>query len=87
MLTCAGSCSSETMDSKNSSKENSEIEDTRGTHKKQLTDGLLEKFEHHEDSVYCAEWSVDPWIFCSVSWDGRVVIKKVPKKYKYQILL
>ena len=80
MLTCAGSCSSETMDSK-------ESEESKGTHKKQLADGLLEKFEQHEDSVYCAEWSVDPWIFCSVSWDGRVVIKKVPKKYKYQILL
>lgn len=87
MLTCAGSCSSETMDSKNASKETNENEEIKGTHKKQLADGLLEKFEQHEDSVYCAEWSVDPWIFCSVSWDGRVVIKKVPKKYKYQILL
>lgn len=79
-LTCASSCSSENINEK----ENSEIKEGA---KVQIPDGLLEKFEQHEDSVYCAEWSIDPWIFASISWDGRVVIKKVPKKYKYQILL
>lgn len=78
LLTCAASCSSES---------NSTATETKEVAKPQLTDGLLEKFEYHDDSVYCAEWSIDPWIFASVSWDGRVVIKKVPKKYKYQILL
>lgn len=82
LLNCASSCSSENkLNNSNINEAGPEIK------AQQLPDGLLEKFEHHEDSVYCAEWSVDPWIFCSVSWDGRVVIKKVPKKYKYQILL
>lgn len=87
LLTCASSCSSETTDTKNNNKDSNENENEELKGKSQLNDGLLEKFEQHEDSVYCAEWSVDPWIFCSVSWDGRVLIKKVPKKYKYQILL
>jgi EARP and GARP complex-interacting protein 1 len=90
LLTCAASCSSEASEPFNV-KESEEIESSdelRGASKKQLSDGLLEKFEQHEDSVYCVAWSsCDPWIFCSLSWDGRVIIKKVPKKYKYQILL
>lgn len=53
-----------------------------------LKDGLLETFEQHEESVYCVEWSAaDPWIFASVSYDGRVIVSRIPKKYKYQILL
>lgn len=53
-----------------------------------IPDGLLETFDQHEDSVYCAEWSsVDPWVFASVSYDGRVIFSKVPKQYKYKILL
>jgi len=51
-------------------------------------DGLIAIFEEHEDSVYCVEWSAaDPWSFASLSYDGRVVINKVPKKVKYDILL
>lgn len=90
LLTCAGSCSSEsTIDTKTIENEVNESDDNeiKEVSKKHIPDGLLEKFDHHEDSVYCAEWSADPWYFCSVSWDGRVVIKKIPKKYKYQILL
>lgn len=38
--------------------------------------------------MYCVEWSsVDPWVFASLSYDGRVIISKVPKQYKYKILL
>lgn len=56
--------------------------------KSHLKDGLLETFEQHEESVYCVEWSAaDPWIFASVSYDGRVIVSRIPKKYKYQILL
>lgn len=56
--------------------------------KSHLKDGLLERFEQHEESVYCVEWSsADPWIFASVSFDGRVIVSRIPKKYKYQILL
>ncbi|XP_055911425.1 EARP-interacting protein homolog [Eupeodes corollae] len=74
LLTCAGSVSSETTE-----------ED--GEPKKLLSDGLLQTFDQHEDSVYCVEWSnVDPWIFASLSYDGRVIISKVPKQYKYQII-
>ncbi|CAB0034195.1 unnamed protein product [Trichogramma brassicae] len=42
----------------------------------------------HKDNVYAAEWSAaDPWTFASLSYDGRLVINRVPQKYKYQILL
>ncbi len=39
-----------------------------------------------DGSVYAAEWSVSvPWVFASVSYDGRVVINHVPQKTKYKI--
>lgn len=45
-------------------------------------------YEDHEDSVYAVEWSsVEPWVFASLSYDGRLVINKVPKDEKYKILL
>ncbi|KAH0534316.1 EARP-interacting protein homolog [Cotesia glomerata] len=53
-----------------------------------VDDGVIGKFEEHEDSVYAVEWSsADPWTFASLSYDGRLVINKVPRKYKYKILL
>ncbi|XP_012540737.1 EARP-interacting protein homolog [Monomorium pharaonis] len=56
--------------------------------KKKLEDGLVGRYEEHEDSVYAVEWSsADPWTFASLSYDGRLVLNKVPRKYKYQILL
>ncbi|KAI4481675.1 PREDICTED: protein TSSC1 [Polistes canadensis] len=56
--------------------------------KEKLEDGVVERYETHEDSVYAVEWSsADPWTFASLSYDGRLVINKVPRKYKYQILL
>jgi EARP and GARP complex-interacting protein 1 len=52
-----------------------------------LEDGLLQTFDQHEDSVYGVEWSnTDPWVFASLSYDGRVIVSKVPKQYKYRIL-
>jgi EARP and GARP complex-interacting protein 1 len=50
-------------------------------------DGLVAAFEQHEESVYSVSWSpADPWIFASVSFDGRVVINQVPQEHKYKIL-
>lgn len=51
-------------------------------------DKLVKIYEDHEDSVYSVEWSsVDPWVFASISYDGRLVINKVPKEEKFRILL
>ncbi|XP_056282375.1 EARP-interacting protein homolog isoform X2 [Pseudoliparis swirei] len=53
-----------------------------------LQDSVVSTFEEHEDSVYAAEWSsADPWLFASVSYDGRLVINRVPRTLKYRILL
>ena len=53
-----------------------------------LPDRVISVFEEHEDSVYSVEWSsVDPWIFASLSYDGRLVINRVPRVEKYKILL
>lgn len=52
------------------------------------TDRIISTFEEHEDSVYIVEWSTaDPWIFASLSYDGRIVINRVPRAEKYKILL
>lgn len=52
------------------------------------TDRVISFFEEHEDSVYAVEWSgADPWIFASLSYDGRVVINRVPRAEKYKTLL
>lgn len=53
-----------------------------------MEDGVLQSYEQHEDSVYCAEWSeADPWTFASLSYDGRLVLSRVPRHFKYKILL
>ncbi|KAJ3310448.1 Protein tssc1 [Boothiomyces sp. JEL0838] len=52
------------------------------------TDGLVHSYDQHEHSVYSAAWSpADPWIFASVSFDGRVVVNFVPPEQKYKIIL
>ncbi|KAM7079523.1 EARP and GARP complex-interacting protein 1 isoform 2-T2 [Molossus nigricans] len=51
-------------------------------------DGVIATYEEHEDSVYAVEWSsADPWLFASLSYDGRLVINRVPRALKYHILL
>ena len=51
-------------------------------------DCLVSTYDEHEDSVYSVAWSTaDPWIFASLSYDGRVVINHVPRKEKFKILL
>jgi EARP and GARP complex-interacting protein 1 len=53
-----------------------------------LKDGVLAVYEEHEDSVYAVEWSSgDPWTFASLSYDGRLIINRVPKSEKYKLLL
>lgn len=51
-------------------------------------DGIIATYEEHEDSVYAVDWSAaDPWVFASLSYDGRLVINRVPRAEKYKILL
>jgi len=51
-------------------------------------DGKAHTFDEHEDSVYGLAWSAaDPWLFASLSYDGRVVVNKVPKNVKYKVLI
>lgn len=51
-------------------------------------DGVIATYEEHEDSVYAVDWSTaDPWVFASLSYDGRLVINRVPRAEKYKILL
>ena len=53
-----------------------------------LEDGVLATYEEHEDSVYAVDWSAaDPWVFASLSYDGRLVINRVSRHFKYRILL
>ncbi|EDO41365.1 predicted protein [Nematostella vectensis] len=52
------------------------------------SDGVIASYDEHEDSVYAVEWSTaDPWVFASLSYDGRLVINRVPRAEKYKILL
>ena len=51
-------------------------------------DCLLARYEDHEDSVYSAQWSMsDAWTLASLSYDGRVLVSKVPATVKFSILL
>ena len=64
------------------------LEDDEESEKEPDTDRVISTFEEHEDSVYAVEWSsVDPWIFASLSYDGRLVLNRVPRVEKYKILL
>ncbi|KAI8609072.1 WD40-repeat-containing domain protein [Chytriomyces sp. MP71] len=52
------------------------------------TDELIATYREFEDSVYSVAWSTaDPWIFASLSFDGRVNINIVPQEVKYSIIL
>ncbi|KAI8804964.1 WD40-repeat-containing domain protein [Cladochytrium replicatum] len=51
-------------------------------------DGLIATYDEHEYSVYATAWSpADPWTFASLSHDGTMVIRQVPRDHKYKILL
>ncbi|KAG7162851.1 EARP-interacting protein-like, partial [Homarus americanus] len=66
------------VDQEESSKE--EREKSEGTE-----EGVIQIYDDHEDSVYAVEWSAaDFWTFASLSYDGRLVINKVPRSVKYK---
>lgn len=55
---------------------------------KKKSDEVVSIYDEHEDSVYSAEWSnADPWVFASLSYDGRFVLNRVPKEEKYNLLI
>ena len=44
--------------------------------------------DQHEESIYSIAWSpADAWMYCSLSYDGRVILNHVPSTEKYKILL
>ena len=53
-----------------------------------IPEGVIQSYEEHEDSVYAVEWAAgDFWTFASLSYDGRLVINRVPKAVKYRQFL
>lgn len=51
-------------------------------------DKIIATCDQHEDSVYCVEWSTaNSWILASLSYDGRLLLNKVPKDEQLRILL
>ncbi|XP_004347509.1 hypothetical protein CAOG_04758 [Capsaspora owczarzaki ATCC 30864] len=57
-------------------------------HRPAPKDKLVHTYEEHEDSVYSVEWSsVDPWRFASLSYDGRVVLNRVPQEEMYSVMM
>ncbi|KAI9101004.1 protein TSSC1 [Phlyctochytrium arcticum] len=66
----------------------SRLADSRDEFGEKPTDGVIAVYEQHEDSVYVCEWSAaDPWIFASLSYDGRIAINVVPREHKYKVIL
>lgn len=83
LLSSASSVSSENADITVSDGDNADTNEG----KQIIPDGPLQWCEH-EDSVYCVEWSpAEPWTFASLSYDGRLLLTRVRRTYKYQILL
>ncbi|GMR53530.1 hypothetical protein PMAYCL1PPCAC_23725, partial [Pristionchus mayeri] len=57
--------------------------ESRGT----LMDGLLERIDEHEDTIYACSWSTaDPWTFASLSFDGKILISHVKREHKYALM-
>lgn len=56
------------------------------TGSREQCDEVIKVYEDHDDSVYAAEWATDPWIFASLGYESRLVINKVPKAEKLNIL-
>ena len=93
MLTNVASISSEPFgcsveDDDSDQEASGEVDDAEPQENQYLNDGVVCCYDEHEDSVYAAVWSTaDPWINASLSNDGRLVINRVPRQLKYQILL
>jgi EARP and GARP complex-interacting protein 1 len=87
ILSSVASLSSEPFGSNSIDDDNDNIKDD-SQQRVPLEDRLIKVYEEHEDSVYKTEWAAsDPWIFASLSYDGRFVINKVPKADKFKIIL
>ncbi|KAI8915129.1 WD40-repeat-containing domain protein [Entophlyctis helioformis] len=66
----------------------SQSDEEGGDYRSKTTDGLVASFDQHEEAVYAVAWSpADPWIFASLSYDGRVVVNLVPRDHKYKMIL
>lgn len=49
---------------------------------------LIKTYDEHEDSIYSVAWSAaDPWVFASLSFDGRAVLCTVPQDVQMSILM
>ncbi|KAG9303418.1 hypothetical protein G9A89_013744 [Geosiphon pyriformis] len=73
---------------KHESDEDDEGDDNEREKTPKPTDGLVRTYDQHEESVYGVAWSpYDAWVFCSLSYDGRAVVNRVPREEKYKILL
>lgn len=74
-------------DNKDNSESSEISEKSQRTKKgKSLADEVINIYEEHDDSVYATEWATDPWIFASLGFESRLVINKVPKSEKFNIL-
>lgn len=70
--------------------ENAQKDDTRSqspeNSPRAQVDPLVRSYNGHEDSVYGIAWSSrEPWIFGSVSYDGRVLVESVPQNISKKI--
>lgn len=71
----------------NQSGDGNEPDDMQGDKSEsKFDDGVVEIYEEHDDSIYSAEWGSDPWIFASLGFESRLIINKVPKAEKFNIL-
>ena len=51
-------------------------------------DVLIKGWDQHTDTVYSVAWSpADAWVYCSMSFDGKVYLNHVPAAEKYKLLL
>mmetsp|Transcript_22477 Transcript_22477/g.32811 ORF Transcript_22477/g.32811 Transcript_22477/m.32811 type:complete len:386 (-) Transcript_22477:121-1278(-) len=51
-------------------------------------DVRIKVMDQHEECVYDLAWSAaEAWMYCSLSYEGRVILNHVPSTEKYKILL
>ncbi|KAL3686907.1 hypothetical protein R1sor_013216 [Riccia sorocarpa] len=73
------------VSSSSSSSQDSKPKSPYGSPKGPL-DSLMRAYTEHEDSVYGIAWSArDPWVFASLSYDGRVMVDSVPQNVRQKI--
>ncbi|XP_025723473.1 EARP and GARP complex-interacting protein 1 isoform X3 [Callorhinus ursinus] len=88
LASCGDDCKVKFWDTRNVTEPVKTLEEHSHWSQEPPRDGVIATYEEHEDSVYAADWSsADPWLFASLSYDGRLVINRVPRALKYHILL